>query len=193
MARIGWVMDETRERLRHRDVTAAYAAHADDVYRLAYAILRDGDDAVDATQDVFVRAFERWESYDAERPLRPWLHAIASRVALDRLRRRRVRRLAVPTLARESASRPGDAYAGHDPAATVSRRDSVEAALAELQPVPRAAVLLRHRYGYDYAEIGSFLGLSATNVGAVLSRARSVLRARLAEEAPGPARQEERA
>lgn len=184
-------MDEMKDSARHRDVSAAYAAHADDVYRLAYAILRDPDDAVDATQDVFVRAFERWHRYDAQRPLRPWLHAITSRMALDRLRRRRVRRLAIPGLAQDAASPASGAYAGHDPAATLPRRESIEAALAALQPVPRAAVLLQHRYGYDYAEIGSILGLSTTNVGAVLSRARAALRVRLTDDAsPGPRKEE---
>jgi RNA polymerase sigma factor (sigma-70 family) len=167
---------------RHRAVRAAYAAHADDVYRLAYAILRDRDDAVDATQEVFVRAFERWDRYDARRPLRPWLHAIASRICLDQLRRRRVRRLALPALAGERIGTPGSAYGGQDPAAGVSRREAMAAALDALQPVPRAAVLLRHRYGYDYAEIGTFLGLSPANVGAVLTRARAAMRARLAED-----------
>lgn len=185
-------MDQMNDSDRHRAVTAAYAAHADDVYRLAYAILRDQDDAVDATQDAFVRAFERWDRYDPQRPLRPWLHAITSRLALDRLRRRRVRRLAMPALAQEAASQPGP-YSGRDPAVTVPRHESIEAALAALQPVPRAAVLLRHRYGYDYAEIGAFLGLSTSNVGAVLSRARATLRARLADDSPRTDRQEEQA
>jgi len=186
-------MDEMKTSARHREVSAAYAAHADDVYRLAYTILHDPGDAVDATQDVFVRAFERWDRYDPQRPLRPWLHAITSRLALDRLRRRRVRRLAMPALARDAASPASGAYAGHDPAATVPRRESVEAALAALQPVPRAAVLLRHRYGYDYAEIGAILGLSTSNVGAVLSRARAALRVRLSDDAPSAGREEEHA
>nr|MBA2275672.1 RNA polymerase subunit sigma-70 [Chloroflexota bacterium] len=59
-------MDQMNDSARHSEVIAAYAAHADDVYRLAYAILRDQDDAVDATQDVFVRAFERWDRYDPQ-------------------------------------------------------------------------------------------------------------------------------
>ncbi|MDQ3554737.1 MAG: RNA polymerase sigma factor [Chloroflexota bacterium] len=178
---------------RHRAVAAAYAAHADDVYRLAYAILRDPDDAADATQDVFVRAFERWDRYDPQRPLRPWLHAITSRLALDRLRRRRVRRLAIPAFVRDGSSRHADSYAGRDPAVSVLPHETIEAALAGLQPIPRAAVLLRHRYGYDYAEIGAFLGLTTTNVGAVLSRARAALRVRLADDFAPIHRQEEQA
>ncbi len=185
-------MDQMSDSARHREVSAAYAAHADDVYRLAYAILRDPDDAVDATQDVFVRAFERWDRYDPQRPLRPWLHAITSRLALDRLRRRRVRRLAIPALGHEAASQPGP-YSGGDPAGAVTRHESIEAALAALQPIPRAAVLLRHRYGYDYSEIGAFLGLSTSNVGAVLSRAHAALRARLADDFTPTHRQEEQA
>lgn len=167
---------------RERAVEAAYAAYADDVYRVAYAILHDTDDAVEATQETFVRAFERWDRYDQSRPLRPWLHAIVSRLALDQLRRRRVRRLAIPSVARDGAQRAGDEYAGRDPGTTVPRREAIAQALAELQPIPRAAVLLRHRYGYDYIEIGALLGLSATNVGAVLTRARAALRARLEDE-----------
>jgi DNA-directed RNA polymerase specialized sigma24 family protein len=47
--------------LRRRAVEQAYREHADDVYRLAYAIVRDPEAAVDLTQDAFTRAFERWE------------------------------------------------------------------------------------------------------------------------------------
>jgi RNA polymerase sigma-70 factor (ECF subfamily) len=169
------------EQVRLRAVEAAYAAHADDVYRVAYAVLSDPDDAVEATQEAFARAVERWERYDDRRPVRPWLHTIVSRVAMDQLRRRRVRWLAVPALA-EQAGRPsaGD-YGGADPGSTVPPRQAVEQALTSLQPVARAAVLLRHRYGYDYAEIAGFLGISVSNVGAILTRARATLRAGLRE------------
>src|SRR6478609_5615529 len=79
--------------LRGAAVERAYRDHATDVYRVAYAILRDPDSAMDATQDTFARAFERWDQYDANRPLRAWLHGIAAHTALDALRRGRIRRL----------------------------------------------------------------------------------------------------
>src|ERR671937_27453 len=84
--------------LRDRAIDQAYRAHATEVYRVAYGVLRDADDALDATHDAFARAWERWEQYDSQRPLRAWLHGIVVHLALDRLRRRRVRRLAVPVL-----------------------------------------------------------------------------------------------
>ena len=77
---------------RDRAAGQAYRDHANDVYRVAYGILRDPDEALDATHDTFARAWERWEQYDSQRPLRGWLHGIVVHLALDQLRRRRVRR-----------------------------------------------------------------------------------------------------
>ena len=175
--------------LRRRAVDQAYREHADDVYRLAYAILHDPEAAVDTTQDTFTRAFERWHQYDPTRPLRPWLHAIVARLAIDALRRRRVRRLAIPVLGRMERG-PQDEYAGHDPASTVERHRLVEASLAALKPRARAAVVLRHYYGYDYEQIGRLLATSPGNVGALLSRSHAFLRECLAAEdlsaTPGP-------
>ncbi len=165
--------------LRLQSVDRAYRDHADDVYRVAYAILRDPDGAVDATHDAFARAFERWEQYDPDRPLRAWLHGIVAHVALDALRRRRVRQLAAPTLARIDVARMEGPGAGGDPSLEVIRRQIVDEGLAGLKPDARAAIVLRHYYGYDYAEIAGFLQTSPGNVGSILSRAHATLRGRL--------------
>ena len=89
---------------RDRAADRAYRDHANDVYRVAYGILRDPDEALDATHDTFARAWERWDQYDSQRPLRGWLHGIVVHLALDQLRRRRVRRLALPVLGRTGVS-----------------------------------------------------------------------------------------
>jgi len=91
---------------RRDAVDRAYREHADDVYRVAFAILRDTEAAVDATHDTFARAFERWNQYDSNRSLQAWLHGIVSHAALDALRRRRVRPLAVPAVAQIGPCRP---------------------------------------------------------------------------------------
>lgn len=160
--------------LRHQAVERAYRDHADDVYRVAFAIVRDRDAAMDVTQDVFARAFERWEQYDSTRPLRHWLHAIAAHGALDALRRRRIR---------VSRAGPVQEIAMVDERADladhVSRREMVDDCLVSLAPLPRAALVLRHYYGYDYEDIGRLLRTSSGNVGSILSRAHATLRARL--------------
>ena len=167
---------------RDRAADQAYRDHANDVYRVAYGILRDPDDALDATHETFARAWERWDQYDSQRPLKGWLHGIVVHLALDQLRRRRVRRLAVPVLGRAATllERTGQP----DPADEVARRQSVEHALDGLRPEVRATLVLRHYYGYDYAQIGTFLGISSGTVGSTLSRAHASIRRRLEAEDP---------
>ena len=63
---------------------------------------------------------------------------------------------------------------------------ALDAALAQLKPIARAAILLRHLYGYDYAEIGQLLGTSQGNVGALLSRAHATLRELLSKTELNP-------
>lgn len=169
---------------RDRAADQAYRDHATDVYRVAYGILRDPDEALDATHDTFARAWERWDQYDSQRPLRGWLHGIVVHLALDQLRRRRVRRLALPHLGRSPVG-PIDASTGGDPADEIVRRQVVEDALEGLRPAVRATLVLRHYYGYDYAQIGSMLGMTSGTVGSTLSRAHAAIRQRF--EALDPA------
>ena len=164
--------------LRDRAVDLAYREHAPEVYRVAFGVLRDRDEAMDATHDAFARAWERWDQYDSQRSLLAWLHGIVVHVALDQLRRRRVRHLAIPALGRASLDDIGG-RPGLDPASDFARREVVDGALASLEPRTRAALVLRHYYGYDYTQIGAFLGMGSGTVGSTLSRAHALLRRRL--------------
>jgi RNA polymerase sigma-70 factor (ECF subfamily) len=159
---------------RDRAVDLAYRDYAPDVYRVAYAILRDADEAIDATHEAFARAWERWEQYDDRRPLQAWLHGIVVHEALDQLRRRRVRRVAAKAL----GSLSGDHHpaTAADMARDVVSRGDVEQALGRLKPETRAVLVLRHYYGYEYAEIAAFLGTKPGSVGSTLSRAHAQLR-----------------
>lgn len=170
---------------RDRAADQAYRDHATDVYRVAYGILRDPDEALDATHDTFARAWERWDQYDSQRPLRGWLHGIVVHLALDQLRRRRVRRMALPQLGRSPITSL-QASVG-DASDDVARREIVDRALDGLKPAVRATLVLRHYYGYDYAQIGSMLGMSSGTVGSTLSRAHVAIRERLEAEAGGGA------
>ena len=170
------------ESARDRAADQAYRDHANDVYRVAYGILRDPDEALDATHDTFARAWERWDQYDSQRPLRAWLHGIVAHLALDQLRRRRVRRLALPQLGRSPIGAIATSAAA-DPADDVARRELVDRALDGLRPQVRATLVLRHFYGYDYAQIGSMLGMTSGTVGSTLSRAHAAIRERLEAEA----------
>jgi RNA polymerase sigma-70 factor, ECF subfamily len=164
---------------RRGEVELAYRQHADDVYRVAYALLHDEEAAADVTQETFARAYTRWADYDPARPLRPWLQTIAARLALDGLRRRRVRRLVLPRLASDLVA--------EDPSAQIGARAELAALLRRLEPRARAAVVLRDYYGYDYRTIAEFLRTSPGNVGALLSRAHAALRRDPTSSGAGPA------
>jgi RNA polymerase sigma factor (sigma-70 family) len=60
--------------------------HQEAVFRLAYLLLGDPDDAKDIAQDSFLRAWRHLRTFDATRPLRPWLLGIAANLARNRRR-----------------------------------------------------------------------------------------------------------
>ncbi len=61
-------------------------AHQEPVFRLAYLLLGDPDEAEDIAQETFLRAYKALKGFDPERPLRPWLLRIASNLAHNRYR-----------------------------------------------------------------------------------------------------------
>jgi RNA polymerase sigma-70 factor (ECF subfamily) len=60
--------------------------HQESVFRLAYLLLGDPDDAEDAAQEAFLRAWKYLKRFDATRPLRPWLLSITANLARNRKR-----------------------------------------------------------------------------------------------------------
>ncbi len=60
--------------------------HQEPVFRYAYLILGDRDEAEDTAQETFIRAFKALERFDASRPLRPWLLSIAANLARNHFR-----------------------------------------------------------------------------------------------------------
>src|SRR5439155_211470 len=79
-----------RARVRAGDALAEralYDAHVDRVFRLAYRLAGDDDLARDFTQETFIRAFERLDSFRGEAALSTWLYTIATTVTLNGLRK----------------------------------------------------------------------------------------------------------
>jgi len=133
----------------------------------------------DLAQETFLRAFRALASFDraASGRLSSWLLTIATRLALDELRRRRV-----PAEALQPVHFQAAAPAGPDRrllAAGLTR--AVEA----LSPDHRAVILLREVHGLDYEEIAAALAISVGTVRSRLSRARAELRAALPEGRDG--------
>ena len=152
------------------------AQHSARVYRLAYRLTGNPHDAEDLTQETFVRVFRSQASY---RPgtFEGWLHRITTNLFLDMVRRRaRIRMEALPD---DSDRIPG---LGPEPEQVFSDTHldpMLQAALDELPPEFRAAVVLCDVEGLSYEEIGATLGVKLGTVRSRIHRGRAALRASL--------------
>lgn len=153
------------------------------VYRRAYRFLHNREDALDITQEVFLRAIPALDRFDPDRPLWPWLRRITTNLCLNHLRSRRP----VDSLDGEwdpDEGSPLARLAGSDDTAAAAEarlgREAVMEALADLPPLHRMVVILRHQDGLTYPEIARELGLPLGTVKTYLFRARRALRERLA-------------
>src|SRR5215467_10401586 len=106
------------------------------VYRFCWRLLRSTD-AEDLAQDTFVRAFVHFERFDPERPLLPWLIAIARRLCLDLLRRRKVM-TSVETIPVSGPPAPGP----EGEALLREQLSRLDRALDDLDEGPREAIIL---------------------------------------------------
>ena len=150
--------------------------YAPQARRVARAVLGDPDEADDAAQDGFLSALVKLGQYDARRPFGPWLMRIVANAATDRRRRRQVRRV--------EPLDPGLVGGGPRPDTDAVRSELGErlrAALAELPPRRRTAVVLFDVEGYSHAEIAGMLGIPEGTVRSEVFHARRRLRALLAD------------
>jgi RNA polymerase sigma-70 factor (ECF subfamily) len=147
--------------------------HADRVYRLAYRLTGNPHDAEDLTQETFVRVFRSLASYKPG-TFEGWLHRITTNLFLDMVRRRaRIRMEALPE--------DSDRIAGNGPEPEQVFYDThldpdLQAALDELPPEFRAAVVLCDVEGLSYEEIGATLGVKLGTVRSRIHRGRAALR-----------------
>lgn len=150
--------------------------YAGQARRVARAVLGDPDDADDAAQDAFLSALVKLAQYDATRPFGPWLMRIVANAATDRRRRRAIRRTEPLDLGLVGGGARPDAAAER-----AALGDRLRAALAELPPRRRLAVVLFDVEGYSHAEIAQALGIPEGTVRSEVFHARRRLRALLAD------------
>jgi RNA polymerase sigma-70 factor (ECF subfamily) len=173
---------------RHR---AALTGHC-------YRMLGSPEEADDAVQETFVRAWRSLERFEQRSSLKTWLYSIATRVCLDALgdRARRIRPMElgpVGAVTDELCTRPAAEFiepvpesqvvpADADPAERAMLRQSIRlafmAALQHLPPRQRAALLLMEVLGCSAAEAAATLDMSVPAVNSAIQRARATLEAR---------------
>jgi RNA polymerase sigma-70 factor (ECF subfamily) len=148
-------------------LVTAYQAR---VFRWAFALTGDRDEAEDVTQEVFIRVYRKLGSYRGDGPLDAWLYRITRRVAL------RARRTTFPPVAESP-----DVYVT-DPGGRVDRQravDLIRGIAATLPMRQREVFVLCDLEGRTPAEAAEMLELKDVSVRASLFKARAAIRRRV--------------
>lgn len=179
---------ELLERLRQRDEDAfaeLVRTYQDRIVNMIYRMLHNYDDAVEAAQEVFLKAFRAIDKFEGKSQVYTWLCRIAMNTAtsIRRSKRRRTEEamlsLDAPVAGREEPIKREIASSGVGPAENAERRElgkAVHGAIERLEEDFRAVVVLKDIEGFGYGEISEILSIPRGTVKSRLHRARLMLR-----------------
>jgi len=159
--------------------TRLVTTYRERVYACAFTILHNREDALDITQEVFIRTVRAVDSLALDRPLWPWLRRVTTNLSLNLLRSRR------PHLSLDSLPDGNPPQAADQPAELAEAAwtsDQLREAITTLPPLWRMALFLRHQEGLPYEEVARLTGLPVGTVKTYLFRARRMLRDRLTDQ-----------
>jgi len=158
-------------------IESAFTSARPKLFAIAYRITGSASDAEDIAQESFARAIQ--SPPEAHIPIEHWLVRVASNLAKDALRKRRVRSYFGPWLPEPIEDARLDALAFITPESRYSLAESATlaflCALEALGPTERSVLVLRDALGLDAAEVADVLGTSEGNVRVVHHRARKKL------------------
>ena len=143
------------------------------VFNVCYRLLHEWTEAEDMTQDTFLRARERLQTFDNERDFGPWIRRVAAHVCLNHLESQK--RMA-------PLDEERDADEGTRPEAQVEvreRSEQIRSALASLPAHYRVVIELRHYQELSYDEISAELHMPLSDVKSHIFRARKLLAEKL--------------
>ena len=150
--------------------------HQRRIFGLCYGMVRNRDDAMDLTQDTFLKIFRSLEGFGGQSSFYTWAYRIATNVCIDFLRKSsRTRTVDYDDgIGRDEQSATTDAFLpsrlGVNPSKAYGRKElltEIEAALGKLSDAHREAIVLREVQGLSYQEMSDVIGVS---IGTVMSR-----------------------
>lgn len=156
------------------------------VFQLAFALLGDREEALDVSQEVFLRVFRTLGSFRGDATLKTWIYRIVINQTRNRqrswMRRRRDAQVSLEDYASTHGEPRATAQIGAD--VRLERRQMaarMRAAIGLLPFEQRSALVLREFHGMRYQEIAFSLGVTAGTVKSRLARGRAALRESLKE------------
>jgi len=189
---IGWSEVESGEAMLIARCTAGdeaacselVAAHQRMVYGLALNLLGDRDEALDLSQEVFLRVFRTLSGFRGQSALRTWIYRITVNQARNRGRWWRRRHRSSQVSLDEHLLEFGDLEATHDvlPDRLLASKETAARIWQAMERLPfdqRTALILREVDGLRYEEIAFTMNVAVGTVKSRLTRARQALRADL--------------
>ncbi len=163
--------------------------HSRTVYRMAYRMMGNAHDAEEVVQESFLRAYQKLKQFAGNANFGTWVYRIAANYAIDRIRQRNA-----DEARREGPSKPGEDSLEVDPlsrvqdmspsperlAGSAQLADRMRAALAELSPAERTAIVMRHWDGCEIEEIAAVLKSNSNATKNTVFRAVQKLRRAMA-------------
>jgi RNA polymerase sigma-70 factor (ECF subfamily) len=153
--------------------------HSRSVFRLAYRLTGNEQDAEDVVQETFLRAFKQLRNFESRASFGTWLYRIAANYSLDLIRSRRRhqdQRSVTDDSADVMLSVPATDPGPDRVAYSVQVEARISTAMAALSEQERTAFVLRHFEGFSIEEIGSTLGLGVSAAKHSIFRAVQKLR-----------------
>ena len=153
--------------------------YLDRTLRICVRMVGNLEDAEDAAQETFTRAYARLSSFAGKSSFGTWITSIALRLCADVERARRSRRRRIADLSAEfDLDRDVPSTRAHSPVLHAQQRETVrtlETALAELPPRLRAALTLRTIEGLEYEQVARALGTTVRSARLYVWEARQRL------------------
>ena len=153
--------------------SALVEAYQRPVYNLCYRMLGNAEEAEDASQETFWRAYQAIDRYDQKRSFITWLLSIAAHYCIDQQRKRRMQFTDIEML--PEGNLPDPEPGPEKLVGQLEEDTAMYQMLNTLQPQDRAAVILKYWYEFSEVEIANALKLTQSAVKSRLFRARRQL------------------
>jgi len=161
----------------YQDLMRRYEGY---IYSLCHRFTGNREDALDLTQETFIRVFQGLDTYQLNRPFKPWLRQVTVNTCVNFLQRRSSSPLFLDQPSAEGNLTLGDTVASReDPAQEIEWQETgliLQESINRLPQVYRLLIVLRHQEGMSYKEIAEETGLPLGTVKTHLFRARAALR-----------------
>ncbi|KKM10951.1 hypothetical protein SY88_10850 [Clostridiales bacterium PH28_bin88] len=149
------------------------------IYSLAYRLTNDAEEAMDLSQEVFLKLYQVMEKYDETRPFFPWMYKVASNVCYSALRKKPQESVPLDKIIEFTPLVPKLDTQPEDYCEVKEVQEMVQRAIMELPDKYRLPLVMRYLEDMTYQQIAEMMDLPVSTIETRLYRGKSLLQKRL--------------